>query len=168
MIIRAAQIDEYGQVADLHMASREHTYAAILPPGALGAIDPVEHRTGMRERFLREASTHRLSVALDGPEIVGFTYVGPGADVFSRELHKIHVAPSRKGSGVGKALMVATLDGFRSGGAERALLWVVEGNDRAIHFYERGGWRPTGTVREQLLGAAITRQQRYVIDLRQR
>jgi GNAT superfamily N-acetyltransferase len=166
MIIRPAQVGEFARVADLHLASRVHAYASILPPGAFDGIDPIEYRTRLSERFHAEAETHLLSVAMEGPEIVGFTYVGPGDDPISRELHKIHVAPPLKGTGVGKTLMEAALDGFRSGGAERAYLWVIEGNDRAITFYERGGWTPEGTVREQPMGNAPTRQLRYEIDLR--
>ncbi|WP_246467774.1 GNAT family N-acetyltransferase [Allocatelliglobosispora scoriae] len=166
MIIRPAQAAEFARVADLHLASRAHTYSAMLPPGAFDGVDPVAHRARLRERLAAEAETHLLSVALDGPEIVGFTYVGPADEPLARELHQIHVAPSRKGTGVGKALMRAALDGFRSGGAERAYLWVIEGNDRAITFYERGGWTPEGTVREQPMGNAPTRQLRYEIDLR--
>lgn len=165
LIIRAARPDEFDQVADLHLASRAATYTAMLPPGALDGIDPAAHRAGLRERFTAEAGTHRLSVAEAGSGIVGFTYVAPGDDSHSGELHKIHVAPDAKGTGVGKALMVAALAGFRAAGSGRAGLWVVEGNERAIAFYERGGWRREGTVREQPMGTAPTRQLRYGIEL---
>ena len=39
--------------------------------------------------------------------------------------------------------MVDALDQLNEIGAERAVLWVLEDNDRARRFYERGGWAPT-------------------------
>jgi len=35
----------------------------------------------------------------------------------------------------------------RAGGGERAHLWVLEGNSRAISFYERQGWQLTGDTK---------------------
>lgn len=165
LIIRVASPDDVDQVADLHTASRYATYHHMLPPGTLEAIDPVLHRVELRERFAREATTHRLTVAESGSAIVGFSYVGPGDEPTVPELHKIHVVPHVKGSGVGKALMVAALRYFADSGAHRAYLWVIEGNDRAIRFYEKGGWVREGTVREQALGTAPTIQFRYEYDL---
>ena len=41
--------------------------------------------------------------------------------------------------------------------ADAALLWVLEGNDRAARFYEREGWRRDGaTSVEQPYGSSPT------------
>lgn len=165
LIIRTARADEVDLIADLHLSSRRAAYGSLLPPGALDGIDGAENRARLRERVGREAGTHRLAVASAGPAIVGFTYAGPGEDGDSGELHNIHVAPAHLGTGAGKALMADVLAWFSASGWPLARLWVLRGNTTAIDFYERGGWRAAGTVREELMGTALVTALRYSRDL---
>jgi hypothetical protein len=51
------------------------------------------------ERWKWERDTHRLTVAADGDEVVGFTYLGPSFDEGVRELYAIHVDSGVIGSG---------------------------------------------------------------------
>jgi RimJ/RimL family protein N-acetyltransferase len=49
---------------------------------------------------------------------------------------------------------LAVLRGF---GYQTMLLWVLEGNDRAIRFYEKSGWRHDGTRRVSSRGPVTLR-----------
>ena len=51
------------------------------------------------------------------------------------------------GQGIGHALMSQALSTFAVWGCERAHLWVLEGNSRAVSFYERQGWQLTGDTK---------------------
>jgi ribosomal protein S18 acetylase RimI-like enzyme len=51
------------------------------------------------------------------------------------------VAPSREGSGVGRALMAEMVQAARTLAFPRMNLTVNPDNVRAVAFYERGGWR---------------------------
>ena len=70
----------------------------------------------------------------------------PGETMNGR-LHALYIDPGALGQGVGHALMSHALSTFAAWGCERATLWVLEGNSRAISFYERQGWRCTGATK---------------------
>jgi GNAT superfamily N-acetyltransferase len=98
-----------------------------------------------------------MTVAVDGDRIVGFSYLGPDPETGGMILNAIHVDPSYVGGGVGKRLMVDALAHL----GDRAVLWVLAGNDRARRFYEKGGWRFDGTTRTELWGGVPIEQLRY-------
>lgn len=50
------------------------------------------------------------------------------------------VEPRARRSGVGRALIETANDWAASWGAQRVVLWVVAGNDPAVHFYQRLGF----------------------------
>ena len=81
------------------------------------------------------------------------------------ELFSIYVDPDRIGTGLGAALMRPSLDAMRAAGFLAAVLWVLDANDQARRFYERFGWRPDGTVKEETLWGATVREARYRIEL---
>ena len=62
-------------------------------------------------------------------------------------LHALYIDPDSLGQSIGHALMNHALSTFAAWGCERATLWVLEGNSRAISFYERQGWRCTGATK---------------------
>ena len=70
----------------------------------------------------------------------------PGETINGR-LHSLYIDPDALGQGVGHALMSHALSTFAAWGCERATLWVLEGNSRAISFYERQGWHRTGATK---------------------
>ena len=70
----------------------------------------------------------------------------PGGEMVGR-LHSLYIDPDALGQGIGHALMSHALSTFAVWGCERAHLWVLEGNSRAISFYERQGWQLTGDTK---------------------
>ena len=70
----------------------------------------------------------------------------PGGTMNGR-LHSLYIDPDALGQGVGHALMSHALSTFAAWGCERAHLWVLEGNSRAVSFYERQGWQLTGDTK---------------------
>jgi ribosomal protein S18 acetylase RimI-like enzyme len=61
------------------------------------------------------------------------------------ELVSMWVAPDARGSGVADLLVSALMDAVRVRNAERLSLWVATDNARALGFYLRFGFRPTGS-----------------------
>ena len=64
--------------------------------------------------------------------------------------------PNRHGSGAGALLADAAL------GDDPAFLWVLDGNARAIRFYEKIGFAVDGASKEERHGGAILRERRMV------
>jgi ribosomal protein S18 acetylase RimI-like enzyme len=88
-------------------------------------------------------------VAEQGGEVIGYTYAGiEGMDYMALRgpagaLYDIVVDPSRRGQGVGRRLLEATLAELRARGAPRVVLSTAEQNDTAQHLFERAGFRRT-------------------------
>ena len=70
----------------------------------------------------------------------------PGGAMVGR-LHSLYIDPDALGQSIGHTLMNHALSTFAAWGCERATLWVLEGNSRAISFYKRQGWRCTGATK---------------------
>jgi GNAT superfamily N-acetyltransferase len=157
VLLRTVQDVDLVTVGALHYRSRAAAYAEILSPEALSFGSPEAMGEWWAERWKWERDTNRLTVAVDGDTVVGFTYLGPSEEPGVRELNAIHVDPGYVGAGVGRLLMIDAL--AHLGG--RAVLWVLERNERARRFYERGGWSLDGTTRDEPMGGEMTHQLRY-------
>lgn len=86
----------------------------------------------------------------------------PGGTMNGR-LHALYIDPDSLGQGIGHALMNHALSTFAAWGCEHANLWVLEGNSRAISFYERQGWRCTGATKvDQSFGPCLVEHEMTV------
>jgi len=161
MRLRTGVDSDCAEVGVLHLRSRAAAYAHLLAPETLSAPSAEAFGEWWRERRSWEQDTHRLTVADEGGRVVGFTYVGPSETPGAAELYGIHVAPDRVGTGVGRRLMAHALRQLDEVGGDRAVLWVLEGNERARRFYDRGGWRPDGATRVESINGEPAAQLRY-------
>jgi GNAT superfamily N-acetyltransferase len=159
VLLRTVTDRDFAEIGPLHYRSRAAAYADFLPPEALTFGSPEALAEWWAERWKWEQDTHRCTVAVDDGAVVGFTYLGPSEEPGVTELGAIHVDPDYVGSGVGKLLMIDALAHL----GDRAVLWVLDGNKRARHFYERGGWVFDGTTRDAPIGGVITHQMRYYL-----
>ncbi|MEU4679424.1 GNAT family N-acetyltransferase [Micromonospora sp. NPDC023737] len=165
--LRRAATDDLMAIGALHQRSRVAAYSSFLPPEAL--VEPTADAMGRYwvERWGWERDDHLMTVAERDGEVVGFTYLGPDdeGDPATGLLNAIHLDPAERGRGTGRELMIDALASMRKRSWRRAALWVLTKNASARRFYERGGWSPTGVEREELIGAAVTGQLRYVRPL---
>jgi ribosomal protein S18 acetylase RimI-like enzyme len=85
-------------------------------------------------------------VAVEDGTVIGFVYVGPSGEGLPGvgDLEALHVDPAHQGKGVGERLLDAGLELLAQQGFSSYVLWVLEGNERAIRFYVHRGWRPDG------------------------
>lgn len=61
-------------------------------------------------------------------------------------IQNLGIVPQHRGLGLGSALLLQSLDGFRRSGLQRAFLEVTAQNDGAIRLYRRLGFRKARTV----------------------
>ena len=82
-------------------------------------------------------------------EVLGYTYAGvEGNDWMALRgpagvLHDIVVDPARRGQGVGRMLLDATIAELRARGAPRVVLSTADRNEAAQRLFARAGFRRT-------------------------
>lgn len=162
--VRPAGLDDVPALAALAAL----TFPLACPPGSTAA-DQQEFigRHLSAERFteyLADDARTVLVAASDG-ELVGYTMLvagEPGDDDVRAslrirptvELSKCYVHPGHHGAGVSHALMAASIDAGRAGGAQGMWLGVNQLNARAQAFYARSGFERVG-VKHFMVGARL-------------
>lgn len=104
------------------------------------------------ESQIRESLSQRLVVggvrlARIDDEPVGFTTFYPEQGVFEQDhsrgiIENLFVVESRRGEGVGTALLEAAVDALQESGADRIALDVLAANEQARSFYRDHGFEP--------------------------
>ena len=99
-----------------------------------------------QERFLAHA-TWLISYACQDefPQDCG-TIQGIGAAGESGAIQNIGVVPEHRGLGLGRALMLKSLEGFLQAGVKRGVLEVTASNLIAVELYRPLGFRITRTM----------------------
>jgi GNAT superfamily N-acetyltransferase len=152
--LREARRGDELAVADVHVRAWQEAYRRLIPDEYLDALDPRDRAA----RYTFEAedpAAPTTVVAIVGgqvpPErIAGFVTFCTSRDADAPGLGEIvalYVDPDRYRGGVGRLLMAEARRRLRDAGFTDALLWVLDGNDRATRFYEREGWNPDGATR---------------------
>jgi ribosomal protein S18 acetylase RimI-like enzyme len=136
--VRAADPTEIGPLARLWYDGWQDAHARILP------AELARHRT-------LESFTQRLRDGLEMVRVAG----PPGAPVgFCMvkldELYQLYVASVARGSGVAAALLADGEARLADAGVTTAWLACAIGNERAARFYEKHGWRRSGTMTNEL------------------
>lgn len=134
MQVRFANAAEIGHLARLWCDCWHEAHAPLVPP-KLTRLRTLE---SFRERLQAALPNIRVTGPLGAP--VGF-YALKG-----EELDQLFVSPEARGSGVAAALIADAEARLAARGIETAWLVCAIGNHRAARFYEKSGWRLTGTV----------------------
>jgi ribosomal protein S18 acetylase RimI-like enzyme len=147
MNIRPATVDDAPALARVHVDSWCAAYGELVPESFLQGF----RYQGREERFresLAEGAEETYVVQSD-QEIVGFLTLGPARDPDLDvrrigEIWGIYVSPDFWRRGIGKELAEEAERILKSRGYEHAVLWVLEGNQRARRFYEAMGFSLDG------------------------
>lgn len=135
----------------VHYKSWHETYTELIDAGYM------ERHT--LEKCITTA--HRwpdnIIVAKDGDKVIGF--VGYGAYRDSTlpehgEIFSLYVLEEYHGRKIGYELMNAAFEKLSD--YKKVVVWVLKGNDKAIHFYERYGFCFDGVETEIMLGTPNT------------
>jgi GNAT superfamily N-acetyltransferase len=157
--IRPCAANDAEALALVGQATFLETYAGSLDVADILTHCQVEHAPARYVGWL-QSPTCRLWIAEAEPGCapVGYAVLAPADFPEARdgdlELKRIYVFHRMHGSGVGARLMTAAIDAARAAAAPRLLVGVYEGNDRALAFYARHGFRPAG-VRKFRVGANV-------------
>lgn len=143
------------------MKAWQSAYRHIFPAEFLDSFDRAAREQWWRTTLEDGDTVH---VADDGG-VVGFCFAGPADDDGWGEIYSIYVHPDHWRAGHGRALLRAGEETLRGSGFDRALLWVLEANDRGRLFYEREGWRLGKPIRLEDIGGTHVTERRYETSL---
>nr|WP_244099735.1 GNAT family N-acetyltransferase [Burkholderia ambifaria] len=163
--LRSAMSHDAEHVARLHTLSWQSAYSHILPAAYLSDEAPTEHASRWRRYFDRnEAEWGLVLIAESDGAPIGFVSAERPVDsALGVLLDCLHVLPAYHGSGIGKRMIEAVRAWTRNIGVDKVHLLVLEGNVRAIGFYEHNGWRLAG-VETSVIGGAEVAVRTYVIE----
>ncbi|MBM7314047.1 GNAT family N-acetyltransferase [Streptococcus suis] len=134
--------------AYVHWKAWQEAYAGLLPQDFLQNSYTLERCQEWAFRY-----PQNILVALVDEQVVGFVCYGASSQEDlqeSGEIYALYVLADFYDCGIGYQLMQAALEKLQS--YETISLWVLEGNARAIAFYERVGFRFDGLEKTIHLG----------------
>ena len=192
LTIRPATLNDAQSIARIRVQGWRFAYQGLISQDYLDSLSVAEDAERMRGYLsqLPQNSPPRRSesvqgssdgekrsfmLAARGDAVLGFCRFSAAPDKTDRaesavpagtlngRLHSLYIDPDTLGQGIGHTLMSHTLSTFAAWGCERANLWVLEGNSRAISFYERQGWRCTGATKvDQSFGPCLVEHEMAV------
>ena len=129
-------------IAQVHVLAWQHAYRDLLPADYLAGLS-----VDWRETVWRDAialGEPQVLVARLVGEVIGFASFGRSRDADApagcAELWAIYLSLTAWSRGIGRALWQAARDALAAQGFGSVTLWVMEGNARAIRFYEAAGF----------------------------
>jgi GNAT superfamily N-acetyltransferase len=138
MEIRPAEASEIRALARLWYDGWQDAHAGIVP-------ETLRHARTVQSFAERlEAGLGDVRVACPVGAPLGFCMLR------GNELYQLFVTAEARGAGVAAALMADAESRLSRSGAATTWLDCAIGNERAARFYEKSGWRWTGTVVSRL------------------
>lgn len=153
------ETDSRLEVSRIYEESWKAAYRGIVPQAYLDGIP-----AGRWAEALDRAGWDTL-VLTEGERLIGTSSVcasrWPDWPDFG-EVVSLYLLPESMGKGYGKALLAAAVKRLAEQGFQDALLWVLEENRRARHFYERAGFTLAGDVMDNEIGGNPLREVLYL------
>jgi GNAT superfamily N-acetyltransferase len=165
--LRSATADDVDAFVAMKNDAWRWAYADILPAQHLAALSVDEQADAWRARLAGDRVW--VFVAIDDGRVVGVAGADRSGDddagASTGELGMLYLDREHVGRGLGRALHDRALHALRTGGFDRATLWVLEANRRGRGFYEHMGWAPDGVRGDHMIECANHPMVRYAIDL---
>lgn len=137
MLIRKAEKKDLSRIAEIFVFNNRINYFPIFKDaeysfGTLQVVSAIDNYFGKAETL------GGLFVAEEGGIIKGFI------EIQKTEIVKLYVEPLLQNCGTGGALIEFAVQNFQAD-----FLWALEKNTRAISFYRRHGFFPTGARKHE-------------------
>ncbi len=157
--LRAAEESDAAAVAAVHARSWGRAYRDHLPEPYRLPWPGQDREERWHELIVSAPPRFATTVAVDGP-VLGFcSTLTPAGDDRSAaaEVAAIYVDPDHWRSGIGAVLIEYALATLTATGNRRVTAWLFAGNEGALAFYERFGFRPDGTSKTHPSGLSELR-----------
>ena len=149
MQIRDASVGDAVALADLGATTFRETYASLFRPGDLEPRVALKYGDAIQTAEFGDQANH-VYLATVGGRPVGFakcrttdrSNLVPASDFV--HLAQLHVLESHHGRGIGSGLLKACIEYTERLGSQGIWLGVMKGNEKALRFYKRWGFRIVG------------------------
>lgn len=157
--VRTAGPNDAPAVGRIQAAVWRDAYAAWVPPEVSATFEPDAFARPWRESLTNPPpGIHRLLVALDRSQVVGFAVIGPAQDPDAgpdvAEISALGVHPDNRRHGHGSRLLNAAIDLLTEAGAASVNVWVRSGDDPTLAFLRGSGFAPDGAHRARVVSPA--------------
>lgn len=159
--VRPAIASDAEAIAQIQQKVLEREYTPLLTAEATAAFN-VDEATATWRSAIESPPTrrHRVFVALERGDVVGFAASAPGSDddlhaEHDAELLTMHVAPEHTRNGHGSRLMAAVADYAHDDGFTRLVCWVFAADDPMRMFLRSCGWDADGSTRDLDVGELV-------------
>lgn len=169
--VRLARTSEVDGIAEVNVRSWRQRFADTLPAEILEAMDPSDLAMVWASGILNPPTRgHRLLVAVEGSDVVGYAALGPSqdpdAEAGSGELLALEVDPGRQRQGHGSRLLAAAVEHARAGGLDTVLVWCPLADEPRRAFLQSAGWTPDSAYRDLAVGQSEDGADRLVREVR--
>jgi ribosomal protein S18 acetylase RimI-like enzyme len=163
--LRPVTPGDAGAIATIRVEGWRHAYRGQLDGTLLDRMSAERDEPRWRTHLSAPPPGHRGFIAERAGASLGFVTCGPSRDPAegpdTAEIYAIYVLPAFIQGGVGRALLGLATDALRADGFSEAMLWVLDSNTRAHHFYEKAGWHADGGRKQDVLDGFDVREVRY-------
>ena len=140
-MIREAAADDAARIAEIDVASSRYAYKNILPDEILYHDLSVENRVPVYQRWIAEKRFDLYVYEDPAAETVkGMMGIGLCEDEDKKdafELHFLYLDPDYVRMGIGSEMLRFFEQKGREKGCPEFVVWVLEENEQARHFYEK-------------------------------
>lgn len=143
---RPARIDDAPQLAQIHLQTWQAAYRDVLSERYLvGLSAGVARRTEVLGEAIA-SGTLSIWIAKLGQTLVAWASFGSSRDADASpetgELRAINLLPDVWSRGIGRQLWLQVRQQLINAGYDSTTVWVIQGNQRALRFYETMGFTP--------------------------
>lgn len=168
--MRPARPEDAERVARVQLSTWRTAYADLLPAEALEVPEEQVAALWLNAIEARPTERHRVLVAMERAELVGFAASTPADDeeldpAATVELSTLLVEPRWGRRGHGSRLVAASVEHWRGDGATLAVHWAWERDPASRSFLTSAGWESDGAARGLDTGSRVQRQLRFHTDI---
>lgn len=171
--VRLARTSDVDGIADVNVRSWRARFPAVLPAALLAGLNAGDLAMVWASGILNPPTPgHRLLVAVEGADVVGYAAIGPSQDPDAEpgdgELLALEVDPDRQREGHGSRLLAAAVDTARAGALTSLAAWCPVADESRRAFLQSAGWGPDAAYRDVQVGeepdgtAVLVREVRLV------
>ena len=134
MIIRQAREEDVMQIAEILVEDWQKAYRGIMDDDFLDTLSAEQRYPIEIKRY------QKYTVAVEKDEVLGYAWNETADDEAADcEIIALYVRYPKRNHGIGKALMLNSMEYFRKAGKKSMIIWCLRENHESRKFYEKMG-----------------------------